>query len=131
MAAQMDVPVPVSSSSYRVRRLAAVGVWQPGWTCPFWCGSTDATSSQLPCSKVPTCTKSSPDESVYQAMRAGASGFMVKNTEPTDLIRTVRVVAKGEALRRLERDQEDDHRTGHPSAEPGVDGQKLSVLTDR
>jgi DNA-binding NarL/FixJ family response regulator len=35
---------------------------------------------------------------VYQALRAGASGFLVKDAEPEELIRAVRVVHKGEAL---------------------------------
>ena len=35
------------------------------------------------------------DEYVYQAIRAGASGFLVKDTEPADLIQAVRVVARG------------------------------------
>jgi DNA-binding NarL/FixJ family response regulator len=38
------------------------------------------------------------DAYVYQALRAGASGFLVKDCEPQDLIRAVRVVARGEAL---------------------------------
>ncbi|WP_349902948.1 response regulator transcription factor [Parafrigoribacterium humi] len=38
------------------------------------------------------------DEYVGQAIRAGASGFLVKDTEPVELIRAVRVVAAGEAL---------------------------------
>jgi DNA-binding NarL/FixJ family response regulator len=38
------------------------------------------------------------DEYVAQAIRAGASGFLVKDTEPVELIRAVRVVAGGEAL---------------------------------
>jgi DNA-binding NarL/FixJ family response regulator len=38
------------------------------------------------------------DEYVYEALRAGASGFLVKHTEPAELIRAVRVVADGDAL---------------------------------
>jgi DNA-binding NarL/FixJ family response regulator len=38
------------------------------------------------------------DEYVAQAIRAGASGFLVKDTEPTELIRAVRVAASGDAL---------------------------------
>jgi DNA-binding NarL/FixJ family response regulator len=38
------------------------------------------------------------DEYVAQAIRAGASGFLVKDTEPEELIRAVRVVAGGDAL---------------------------------
>jgi DNA-binding NarL/FixJ family response regulator len=38
------------------------------------------------------------DEYVARAIRAGASGFLVKDTEPVELIRAVRVVARGDAL---------------------------------
>jgi DNA-binding NarL/FixJ family response regulator len=38
------------------------------------------------------------DEYVYQALRAGASGFLVKHTDPAELIRAVHVVAAGESL---------------------------------
>jgi DNA-binding NarL/FixJ family response regulator len=38
------------------------------------------------------------DDYVFEALRAGASGFLVKDTEPVDLIAAVRLVAAGEAL---------------------------------
>jgi DNA-binding NarL/FixJ family response regulator len=38
------------------------------------------------------------DEYVFEAIRAGASGFLVKDTEPEELIQAVRVVAGGDAL---------------------------------
>ncbi|WP_025156811.1 response regulator transcription factor [Leifsonia aquatica] len=38
------------------------------------------------------------DEYVAQAIVAGASGFLVKDTEPVELLRAVRVVAEGDAL---------------------------------
>lgn len=38
------------------------------------------------------------DEYVYDALRAGASGFLLKDTPPDDLIGAVRVLAAGEAL---------------------------------
>ncbi len=38
------------------------------------------------------------DEYVYEALRAGASGFLLKDTDPIDLLRGLRVVAGGEAL---------------------------------
>ena len=38
------------------------------------------------------------DEYVFEALRAGASGFVVKDIEPDDLLQAVRVVAGGDAL---------------------------------
>jgi DNA-binding NarL/FixJ family response regulator len=38
------------------------------------------------------------DESVFAALQAGASGFLVKDVEPPDLLQAVRVVARGDAL---------------------------------
>ena len=38
------------------------------------------------------------DEYVFEALRAGASGFLLKDTLPEDLLNAVRVVADGEAL---------------------------------
>jgi DNA-binding NarL/FixJ family response regulator len=70
------------------------------------------------------------DDYVVDAIRAGASGFLVKDTEPVELIRAVRVVAAGDALlspgvtkRLLGR------VAGGLSAV--VDAEALSVLTDR
>jgi DNA-binding NarL/FixJ family response regulator len=38
------------------------------------------------------------DQHVYAALRAGASGFLVKDTEPADLLHGIRVAARGDAL---------------------------------
>ncbi|MDD9372023.1 MAG: response regulator transcription factor [Acidimicrobiales bacterium] len=38
------------------------------------------------------------DEYVFDAIRSGASGFLVKDTEPVELLRAVRAVAAGDAL---------------------------------
>jgi DNA-binding NarL/FixJ family response regulator len=38
------------------------------------------------------------DEHVYNALRAGASGFLVKDIEPADLLHAVRIAARGDAL---------------------------------
>ncbi|GAA1944654.1 response regulator transcription factor [Agromyces allii] len=72
------------------------------------------------------------DEYVARAVRAGASGFLVKDTEPVDLIRAVRVVASGDALlspgvtkRLLER-----MATGLRDA-PDAQRERLAGLTER
>jgi DNA-binding NarL/FixJ family response regulator len=70
------------------------------------------------------------DDYVYAALRNGASGFLLKDTPPEDLVRAIRVVAAGDALlapsvtRRL---IEDVSRTrALPVVPPGV-----ATLTDR
>ena len=51
------------------------------------------------------------DEYVFAALRAGASGFLVKDTPPADLLEGIRVVARGDVLLGAERD---------PAADRGV-----------
>ncbi|MFG2333522.1 response regulator [Streptomyces sp. NPDC048604] len=70
------------------------------------------------------------DDYVYGALRAGASGFLVKDTEPMELLHGVRVVARGDALiapgvtRRLI--AEFAGRSKQPDPSP-----RLNALTDR
>jgi DNA-binding NarL/FixJ family response regulator len=70
------------------------------------------------------------DDYVYGALRAGASGFLVKDTEPMELIHAVRVVSRGDALiaptvtRRLI--AEFAGRVAKPSPSP-----RLNSLTER
>ena len=56
------------------------------------------SDQQLRDTKVVILTTFDLDEYVFEALRTGASGFLVKNTEPAELIRGVRVVAGGDAL---------------------------------
>ena len=72
------------------------------------------------------------DEYVFEAVRIGASGFLVKDTEPAELLRGVRAVAAGDALlspgvtRRLIGEFATRSRgTSAPAA------QRLGALTDR
>jgi len=53
---------------------------------------------QLAGTKVIVITTFELDEYVHSALRAGASGFLLKDVEPDELRRAVRVVAGGEAL---------------------------------
>jgi DNA-binding NarL/FixJ family response regulator len=56
------------------------------------------TDARLTAVRVIILTTFDLDEYVYAALRSGASGFLVKDTEPVELIRGVRVVAHGDAL---------------------------------
>jgi DNA-binding NarL/FixJ family response regulator len=53
---------------------------------------------QLSNVKVVVLTTFDDDEHVFGALRAGASGFLVKDVEPDELLQAVRVVARGDAL---------------------------------
>ena len=81
--------------------------------------------------KVMILTTFESDEYVYQALRAGASGFLVKDTEPAELLQAIRVVARGDALlspsvtRRLIAD------IASRPERPPVSGQILARLTER
>ncbi len=75
------------------------------------------------------------DEYVYQALRAGASGFLLKDAGPRELLHAIRVIAAGDALiapsitRRLiaefaaRRDPDDP-----PTALAGLTGRERDVL---
>jgi DNA-binding NarL/FixJ family response regulator len=57
-----------------------------------------AADERLAGTKVIILTTFDLDEYVYRALRVGASGFLLKDVEPTELIYGIRAVAKGEAL---------------------------------
>ena len=73
----MDVRMPTLDGVEATRRLLAT----PGVT-----------------SRVLMLTTFDLDEYVYDALRAGASGFLLKDVDPPDLVQAVRVVARGDAL---------------------------------
>jgi DNA-binding NarL/FixJ family response regulator len=71
------------------------------------------------------------DEYVYAAIRAGASGFLLKDVRPRDLIDAIRLVADGNALlgptvtRRLL------DRFAEPRPQPVPDGTAIATMTSR
>ncbi len=74
----MDVRMPGMDGIEATRLLAGDGVPDPA--------------------KVLVVTTFNIDEYVYDALRAGASGFLLKDADPAQLIEAVRTVARGEAL---------------------------------
>jgi DNA-binding NarL/FixJ family response regulator len=105
----MDVRMPHMDGIEATRRLAGPAVTDPV--------------------KVVILTTFDLDEYVFEALRAGASGFLLKDVRREDLVHAVRVVAGGDALlapsitRRLIEDY-----TSRPAPAPTVD---VSVLTPR
>ncbi|GGP87555.1 response regulator transcription factor [Streptosporangium pseudovulgare] len=89
-----------------------------------------ATRRMPPGPKIIILTTFELDEYVFEALRGGASGFLVKDTEPAELIQAVRVVAAGDALlspgvtRRLIAEYASRAKQPHPARE-------LALLTDR
>jgi DNA-binding NarL/FixJ family response regulator len=75
------------------------------------------------------------DEYVYPALRAGASGFMLKDASPADLVAGVRVVAAGESVlapavtRRLVENYARPEGAGRPAPRlVGLTGREREVL---
>ncbi|MFE4851060.1 response regulator transcription factor, partial [Streptomyces sp. NPDC056689] len=76
--ALVDVQMPVMSGIEATRRIAA--------------------DPRLSGVRVVILTNYGLDEYVFDALRAGASGFLLKDTEPEDLLAGIEVVARGDAL---------------------------------
>ncbi len=74
----MDIRMPVLDGIEATRRLAGPGVTDPV--------------------RVLVVTTFNLDEYVYDALRAGASGFLLKDAPPADLVNGVRTIARGESL---------------------------------
>jgi DNA-binding NarL/FixJ family response regulator len=55
-------------------------------------------AAELPEVRIVILTTFDMDEFVYGALRAGVAGFLVKDTDPVELIRAVRVASRGDAL---------------------------------
>jgi DNA-binding NarL/FixJ family response regulator len=86
--------------------------------------------ARLPGVRIVALTTFDLDEYVYEAVRAGASGFLLKDISPADLVHAVEVVARGDALlapvltRRLL-----DRFVAHPRA--GTTDARLAGATER
>jgi DNA-binding NarL/FixJ family response regulator len=92
-----------------------------------------AADPALSATKVVILTTFELDEYVFEALRTGASGFLVKDTEPVELLRAVRAVAAGDALlspsvtRRVIGEFAGGAARGRPATPPA----RLDQLTDR
>ena len=95
--------------------------------------ATTALRRLNPAPHVIVLTTFQADEQVLAALRAGASGFLVKDTPPLDILNAVRLVAAGEAIispsatRTLLAHFGDDRATARRDAA----AERLAVLSDR
>jgi DNA-binding NarL/FixJ family response regulator len=107
----MDIRMPVMDGLEATRAIAGA----------------DATSSV----RVLILTTFDLDEYVYEALRAGASGFLLKDTDPPELLEAVRIVARGDALLApaITRRLIDEFARRSPAAR--VTPEDLAVLTER
>jgi DNA-binding NarL/FixJ family response regulator len=111
----MDIRMPVLDGIEATRRLAGPGVTDPV--------------------RVLVVTTFNVDVYVYDALRAGASGFLLKDATPAELVNGVRTIARGESLlapavtRHLIGHFATRVRASDPAAP--ADGHPLAVLTAR
>jgi DNA-binding NarL/FixJ family response regulator len=109
----MDVRMPVMDGVEATQRLAGPGVDEPV--------------------KVLILTTFDLDEYVFEGLRAGASGFLLKDTPPEDLVEAIRVVAAGEALLSpaITRRLLDRFAARLPTTRSGGAAERLEDLTER
>jgi DNA-binding NarL/FixJ family response regulator len=109
----MDVRMPVMDGLEATRRISSAG--------------------GLAGTRVIILTTFDLDEYVHEALRAGASGFLLKDTHPVELLNAVRVVAAGDALispRITRRLIEEFARRSEPGTDVAATA-ALAQLTDR
>jgi DNA-binding NarL/FixJ family response regulator len=107
----MDIRMPVADGIEATARIAA--------------------SPALAATRVLILTTYDLDDYVFEALQAGASGFVVKDTPPVDLLRAIHVVAEGEALLdpRVTRRLIAEVTARRP--QPKIPPSRLDVLTPR
>ncbi len=90
------------------------------------------SDSRLSSTRVLILTTFDLDEYVFEALRAGASGFLLKDTLPADLLSAVRVIAAGDALLspKVTRNVIAEFAT-RPGPAAQLDQAPLAFLTDR
>ena len=108
----MDVQMPVMNGIEATREIVALG--------------------REDSSRVVILTTFDLDEYVYEALKAGASGFLLKRTPAEDLVAGIRVVAEGEALLAPSVTQRlIENFRSRPESTPSRDASELDDLTER
>ncbi len=105
----MDIRMPVLDGIEALRRIVA----------------------EAPATRVVMLTSFDLDDHVFDALRAGASGFLLKSAEPDEMLRAVRVVAEGESLLSPAVTRRVIARFAGRPGPPGEARARLSALTER
>jgi DNA-binding NarL/FixJ family response regulator len=85
--------------------------------------ATRSIMSELPSPpRIVVVTTFENDEYVYEALRAGAAGFLLKRAEPDELVQAVRIAARGESLLFPAAIRRIAHQVGGASDGPGARG---------
>jgi DNA-binding NarL/FixJ family response regulator len=90
-----------------------------------------AADARTASTKVLVLTTFDLDEYVFQALRAGASGFLLKDTHPHELLSAIRVVAAGDALLSPKVTRTVIAEFANRPERPAVDEGDLAFLTER
>jgi DNA-binding NarL/FixJ family response regulator len=106
----MDIQMPVVDGLEATRRIVA----------------SPATAA----TRVLILTTFERDDYIYEALQAGASGFLLKNASPEELIYAVRVVAAGDALLAPSVTRRLLGAMSRPRSRPGL-AEPLATLTER
>jgi DNA-binding NarL/FixJ family response regulator len=95
--------------------------------------ATGALRRLVPAPQVIVLTTFQADNQVMSALRAGASGFLVKDTPPADIISAVRLVASGDAIisPSVTRTLLSHFGSSRASERSHIAAQRLATLTDR
>jgi DNA-binding NarL/FixJ family response regulator len=111
----MDIQMPVLDGIAATRQLA---------------DDAEDTEDAGHATRVVILTTFERDDYIVDAIRAGASGFLLKNAPPEELVAAVRVVARGDALLSPSVTRRVLSRLADGAPEPAAAGQ-LGVLTER
>ena len=108
----MDIRMPEMNGIEATRQITAAGSDRP---------------------KVVILTTFDLDEYVYDALRAGASGFLLKDSPPADVVRAIQVAAEGDSLLApsITRRLMEEFASGPRQPRPAGQSERLRVLTDR
>lgn len=92
--------------------------------------ATARITAHLPATRILVLTSFAANEQVFPALKAGALGYLLKDSSPEDLMQAIRQVYRGESWLHPAIARKVLQEFSHPAASP-VDGQSTEALTER